>query len=1251
MKTRIGFINLLATLQFLIISTTFIFAQDSSDLNSKPLRSKADTAIEQLRYEEALGYLQSLHDMGIANIEDKEKLILCLEKLRKFDIKKVTIQVFQKNPESDFHESIYKGWEADQLIEESFRSNEYRIDELYKYAGRLIYAEDVPENLHNVIARYLTNYIKYLIKSSLTDADNTSIKRNIKRAQNKLDDLKVDNNLKAQGHYLNAEALIPYVGGSDYDQKLMKSLFTTIFEKYDDTEYGTKAHLAYARYLKKPSLYTKALVHFKVVIDRNESSEDVKTAQTYISHIIAPKLDLFVERVFTSDEIATVKLVTRNQRDVKISSYRLNFIDLIQKHRSITAITKEFDSSKAFPNATTIKHISFEGKENHKLCEKNVELPIERSGAFLIEAKGREVSNRILLIKSDIRVAMRRFDDQIFTYAANSQNGSLATNAEILLAKVKYANDQDGYKFEDFNLFQKGTTDENGSWIGSLKDTQYRTPILLIVKDGENFAMVNDTSFYRKNDPRRIQPTWFSYTDKPIYLPGQEVNFKFIYRLTDKAQVLLPKDKTIMVTLHDPKMKLVKEKELPVNEYGTVSGSFELEDDDALGTWQINFKTQGYGGYETFKVARYEKPELKVFTDFGGNQHRLGDLIKATISAKYRFGDPVKGATVNYQVYQTRLTTWTGSIYNHYIENPGSLNGHLFLEGSGKLDKNGKLELDICTNLKRGDKRFKNGYEYHVVATMLDSSKTIIKGHQYTIVTPKEYETRISVNNRYFPVGGIATVNIKARKFSSEPISCEGELILYHYKDKKTSELLRKKIKTNSNGEAIVDIKLHQEGKCFFKFLSNDAYENEIESSGTSGFTVSNEPDEEEIESRTGLYILSDKTNYKVGDTAEIKIINTTKQKYTWLYVKSKRILESIVVKLEDRETIVKLPVTLDWLPNVYVKALSISGGNIFHNRLKLYAPIKLYSANLSIVPDKKVYRPGEKATYKITARDQQGKPVRGEFSLSIYDSSLSDQNIYYNSSISNFYQRKLNHDRNDLKGSWLTKFKSARSESFFYYDGPYSNVFVDPLFDLEYENEREEKFLIFRKDDEHISREGLGIDYSLRNRGNFRDSALWLPHVETDDNGEAEVKLTWPDSLTRWRAESIFITKDSLSGGGKTDAITTKLFIARLVAPKFLFHGEKTTISLVIHNFLKKDKSASVNFEAEGIEIINPRKREVTVLASDKTLVDIEVIAMNPGEVKIKGVVVTDEESDSVELTLPVVLKSVEEFSEKDNK
>ena len=43
----------------------------------------------------------------------------------------------------------------------------------------------------------------------------------------------------------------------------------------------------------------------------------------------------------------------------------------------------------------------------------------------------------------------------------------------------------------------------------------------------------------------------------------------------------------------------------------------------------------------------------------------------------------------------------------------------------------------------------------------------------------------------------------------------------------------------------------------------------------------------------------------------------------------------------------------------------------------------------LNVTPDKAQYKPGETATFKITATDAQGRPVKGHFSLAVVDKSL----------------------------------------------------------------------------------------------------------------------------------------------------------------------------------------------------------------------------------------------------------------------
>src|SRR5260370_4655054 len=100
-----------------------------------------------------------------------------------------------------------------------------------------------------------------------------------------------------------------------------------------------------------------------------------------------------------------------------------------------------------------------------------------------------------------------------------------------------------------------------------------------------------------------------------------------------------------------------------------------------------------------------------------------------------------------------------------------------------------------------------------------------------------------------------------------------------------------------------------------------------------------------------------------------------------------------------------------------------------------------------------------------------------------------------------------------------------------------------------------------------------------------FPDTALWLADVRTDCGGRAVAELTFPDSLTTWRATVRGITADTRVGSTIDRVIVRKNLMVRLAVPRFLRQGDEVTVSAIVHNYLATTKNVRVSLDLKGLE------------------------------------------------------------------
>lgn len=85
--------------------------------------------------------------------------------------------------------------------------------------------------------------------------------------------------------------------------------------------------------------------------------------------------------------------------------------------------------------------------------------------------------------------------------------------------------------------------------------------------------------------------------------------------------------------------------------------------------------------------------------------------------------------------------------------------------------------------------------------------------------------------------------------------------------------------------------------------------------------------------------------------------------------------------------------------------------------------------------------------------------------------------------------------------------------------------------------------------------------------RTNFNETAFFFPQVSTNDKGEAVIKFTMPESLTRWKFMSLAHTKDLRSGMFEKTLVTQKDLMVVPNVPRFLREGDEIEIVSKISN------------------------------------------------------------------------------------
>jgi uncharacterized protein YfaS (alpha-2-macroglobulin family) len=160
----------------------------------------------------------------------------------------------------------------------------------------------------------------------------------------------------------------------------------------------------------------------------------------------------------------------------------------------------------------------------------------------------------------------------------------------------------------------------------------------------------------------------------------------------------------------------------------------------------------------------------------------------------------------------------------------------------------------------------------------------------------------------------------------------------------------------------------------------------------------------------------------------------------------------------------------------------------------------------------------------------------------------------------------------------------------------------------------------------------------AIKVRANFSSSAGWFPALGVE-RGQAAAAVTFPDSLTSWRAIAVAVTPGPHLGIGRATVRTEKPLMVRLQAPRFFTERDEVTISAIVTSRLLKSAKVDVVFNAPGLKPLDGPARTVEVAPGGEARVDVRYSAVEAGDRKVRVTARGGGTGDAMEWTLPLVV------------
>lgn len=1104
--------------------------------------------------------------------------------------------------------------------------------------------------------------------------------------------------------------------------------FKEVIEEYPESEWLDDAYWHLGQlyewredYLSAVSIYHDLNKHFEHGESRWVNNNG--GSLTRIWDITSPALRVFVGNAFLPGSEIRFGLEWRNVSEAEFVLYKVNLSE--ELHRGYE--TEYFNSfikniagrakGDYFPVFMTWKReLENEGKhlvrqKDQGLAEWRVEdgkgkIESEKGvlppGAYLLVVKGERAWTYELILVSKMSLVTKTAGHSALFYATESDTGKPIEGVAVKYVDKQLAKDGSWF-FEEGD----GVTNELGLADVSLKTSERRDDrvahsILSCASDGVMQACTGPNNYHRSRGSGRW---WFyTYSDRPAYRPNEEISFKGILRTYDGSAFETPAGMEITARIYDPRGNEVLEKSYILNEFGSFSDTLTLDDEAPLGEYKIYVPKSNLYSQSLFRLEEYKLPEFTVTIQPRPREgeektasYRLGDVVSVEVDAQYYFGGAVADAEVEYLVYENpyyhyyRPVRDYGWYYRDFMPRHHYGGGKLIKNEKTKTDAEGKASFSFET-----PEDSRRDLSYRVEVRVVDQSRREIRATGEIKVTRTSYFAYLTPKQHLYRPGDSAKVEVKTLDANEEPVEVEGKVTVARnwwnknlVVDKERNiaggyeedVLYTKFVRTDENGEAVVEFQPERDGYYAVSFTGYDAGGAEVK---TRTYVYVCEERSRDIGYKySGLQIIAERDTYSAGDTATVMLVADRPGTWVLFTTEADEIYTHRVIHMEGTVKLVTLPVKGSHEPNVFFAAASVFNNQIRTDEVQIVVPPEDKFLNVKIVSDKETYRPREEGTFDILVTDKDGKPVSVELSLGVVDASVYYIQSEYAPDIREFFYGEKRRNAVGKRSSFerYRYLKLVRDK-----DGKLVDEYMKML---EMSAEVEVKTsggLIFHQGREVAVMESLAVtapeaeekaaapraaikeksayigvvdefvdlNVAGRQRGelaaadvrtDFRSTVLWQPTIVTGADGKAKIAVKFPDSLTTWRATARAVTKGTAVGNVTHETRTKKNIIVRLQAPRFFVERDRATISANVHNYTEKEQKVKVSLEAKGLVPPDEPSTWITVPANGEERVDWECRAEKEGTAELTATAQTADESDAMRKSYPVIPHGIEKF------
>ncbi len=161
----------------------------------------------------------------------------------------------------------------------------------------------------------------------------------------------------------------------------------------------------------------------------------------------------------------------------------------------------------------------------------------------------------------------------------------------------------------------------------------------------------------------------------------------------------------------------------------------------------------------------------------------------------------------------------------------------------------------------------------------------------------------------------------------------------------------------------------------------------------------------------------------------------------------------------------------------------------------------------------------------------------------------------------------------------------------------------------------------------------------STRLRQFFPETLYWLPELETDDEGHAQIELPLADSITTWRVSVVASDEAGNLGSGQGSLRVFQEFFVEPDLPRFLTVGDEIDVPVALYNYLDTPQTIELNVKnASWFELKGDVVQRVELGANEVSAVYFPIRVVDFGLHDFEIMAIGDKASDAILRTVEVV-------------